>query len=177
MRGWQRQMSWADTGLRWVPTSPNIPRANSPLYYVATGIVGELAGLEIGCGGPEPFEIISTKWLNARNFTSYLQSLHMPGVAFSEYSRGGFEGARVRIDTHCDTNLCALGVYMLAGLNRNGSIFERSRGDKLQMFYKCYGSQSIRGQIESGVPVQRIVASWGPSLAKFEAARKSYLLY
>jgi len=177
MQGWQRQMTWVDTGLRWIPTSPNIPRASSPLYYVATGIVGELAGLEIGCGGPDPFEIISTKWLNARQFTAYMRSLNMPGVTFSEYSNEGFEGSRIHIEPHAEANLCALGVYMLAGLNRGGNIFEKSRGDKLEMFYKCYGSQSIRAQIENGVPVPRIVAGWEANIIRFESERKPFLLY
>ncbi|MGB8353385.1 MAG: DUF1343 domain-containing protein [Chthoniobacteraceae bacterium] len=177
MRGWQRQMTWVDTGLHWVPTSPNIPRANSPLYYVATGIVGELAGLEIGCGGPEPFEIIATKWLNAQSFTKYLQSLDMPGVTFSEYSRAGFQGSTIHIDSHAEANLCALGIYILAGINHGTNVFERSHGDKLQMFYKCYGSEAISAQIEKGVPVSRIVAGWAPGVARFEAERKPYLLY
>ena len=32
MRGWARPMVWEDTGLKWVPTSPNIPSvaARSP---------------------------------------------------------------------------------------------------------------------------------------------------
>ena len=177
MQGWQRQMLWQDTGLRWVPTSPNIPREDSPLYYVATGIIGELAGLDIGCGGPDPFELISAKWLDARRFTAYLRSLDMPGVGFSEYSNGAFQGARVRIDPRTTANLCALGIYMLAGLDRGRNIFAESRGDKLQMFYKCYGSDSISAQIERGVPVGRIVSSWGPSIARFESERKPFLLY
>ena len=177
MQGWQRQMIWTDTGLRWVATSPNIPRATSPLYYIATGIVGELAGLDIGCGGPQPFELISTKWLDAGRFTAYMLSLNMPGVSFSEYSRGAFQGSRLRIEPHTQANLCALGVYMLAGLNHGGNIFEKSRGDKLEMFYKCYGSESIRAQIEKGVPVSRIVAGWAPGITRFEAERKPYLLY
>jgi uncharacterized protein YbbC (DUF1343 family) len=177
MQGWQRGMLWQDTGLRWVPTSPNIPRADSPFYYVSTGIVGELAGLDIGCGGPRPFELISTKWLDARRFTAYLRSLDMPGVGFSEYSRGPFQGSSIRIDPRTNANLCALGVYMLAGLDRGENIFEASRGDKLEMFYKCYGSDSIRAQIEKGVPVSRIVAGWAPGIARFENARKPYLLY
>jgi len=177
MQGWQRQMLWQDTGLRWVPTSPNIPREDSPLYYVATGIIGELAGLDIGCGGPDPFELISAKWLDARRFTAYLRSLDMPGVEFSGYSNGAFQGSRVRIDPRTNANLCALGIYMLAGLDRGRNIFAESRGDKLQMFYKCYGSDSISAQIERGVPVGRIVSSWGPSIARFESERKPFLLY
>ncbi|NBV34379.1 MAG: DUF1343 domain-containing protein [Proteobacteria bacterium] len=72
MRGWERQMIWQDTGLRWVQTSPNIPRADSPAYYVATGIVGSLAGLETGVGGATPFEICAGKgwdWLFSLRLT------------------------------------------------------------------------------------------------------------
>ena len=85
MHGWTRDMTWAETGLRWVPTSPNIPKATSPLYYVATGTVGELSGPETGIGGYAPFEVISANWLNAESFTRYLKSLYMPGVYFHEF--------------------------------------------------------------------------------------------
>src|SRR5438034_4071556 len=29
MNGWRRSMVWRDTGLRWTPTSPNVPRGDS----------------------------------------------------------------------------------------------------------------------------------------------------
>jgi uncharacterized protein YbbC (DUF1343 family) len=177
MRGWSRQMTWVDTGLHWVPTSPNIPRATSPLYYVTTGVVGELAGLEVGCGGPNPFEVIAAKWLNARDFTGYLNSLHMPGVSFSEYSQGGFEGSRIHIDPHADANLSLLGVYILTGIARGRNIFELSHGDKLDMFYKVYGSESIRAQVEHGTPPSRIATGWSSNIVHFEIERKQYLLY
>lgn len=177
MRGWQRSMTWTDTGLQWIPTSPNIPRATSPFYYVATGIIGELAGLEIGCGGPEPFQIIAAKWLDAERFTRDMRSLDTPGVSFTEYSVGGFQGSRIRIDPHTQTDLCALGIRMLAEVNRGTDIFAKSRGEKLDMFYKCYGSESVRAQIENGVPVSRIVAGWAAANDRFRSERQAYLLY
>jgi uncharacterized protein YbbC (DUF1343 family) len=39
------------------------------------------------------------------------------------------------------------------------------------------GSAALREQIESQVPLEEIVASWGPGEKAFEAARKPYLLY
>src|SRR6266480_312069 len=68
MRGWARNFTWNDTGLRWIPTSPNIPRWNSPLYYVATGLIGELHGPETGVGGARPFEILSARGVSASVF-------------------------------------------------------------------------------------------------------------
>ncbi len=178
MRGWQRPMTWPDTGLRWVPTSPNIPYATSPFYYVATGIVGELAGMDIGVGTSEPFELAAAKWLDGARFTSALRSTHIAGVEYSEYSKNGFRGARIRIDPRAAGNLSALGIYILALANSvaRPDLFERSPS-KLEMFYKVYGSSSIRGQIEGQVPVPRIVNSWLPENQRFDAERTPYLLY
>jgi uncharacterized protein YbbC (DUF1343 family) len=179
MRGWTRNFTWADTGLRWVPTSPNIPRGNSPAYYVATGIVGELSGPETGVGGSAPFEMISAKWLNAERFTSYLRSLDMPGVVFQQYQRGRLQGSLLRIDPKAPADLTALGVYMLAELYRSSgsTLFRRTSRSKLDLFFKVYGSSSIRSQIERGVSPETVVAAWKQNVADFRRARAPFLLY
>jgi uncharacterized protein YbbC (DUF1343 family) len=179
MRGWTRDQTWDDTGLRWVPTSPNIPHARSPVYYVATGMVGELNGVETGVGGYQPFEMISAKWLNAESFTRYLQSLNMPGVYFHAFHRGRQQGTLLRIEPKASANLTALGVYMLAELDRNsnGMVFRRSSRSKLDIFFKVYGSSSIRSQLERGVSAASIVRSWNNDVDEFRRDRASYLLY
>jgi len=177
MQGWQRGMAWTDTGLRWVPTSPNIPRATSPLYYVATGLIGELAGIETGCGGPLPFEIVMARGLNADSFVRYLRAQTLPGVTFMPSVNGVHQGAQLKIDPHAQADLTALGIYILADINHGANAFRNSSREHLNMFYKCYGSESIRGQIEKGVPPGRIIAAWAPSVAHFGAERKGYLLY
>ena len=178
MHNWQRDMTWNQTGLRWIATSPNIPYANSPAYYVATGLVGEIQGIETGCGGPEPFQIAASKWLDAEKFTAYLRSQHLPGVTFAEYARNGFQGARIRIDPAAQADLCALGIYILAAAQRAAprSLFAGSQG-KYELFYKCYGGDSIRSAIERGVSPTKIVAGWASANARFLSARKPFLLY
>ncbi len=179
MRGWTRSLTWADTGLRWIATSPNIPRGSSPFYYVATGMVGELSGPETGIGGYAPFEMISAKWLNSERFTSYLQSLDMPGVVFQGFQRGPQQGSLLRIDPKAPADLTALGVYMLAELNRSSgsALFRRTSRSKLDIFFKVYGSSSIRSQIERGVSPESIVAGWKQNVANFRQARAAFLLY
>ena len=179
MHGWSRQMTWSDTGLRWVRPSPNIPTELSPFYYVATGMIGELAGLETGVGSPEAFEIAAGRGVDAGHMAGVLQNMHTPGVTFSPYARGGFAGVRLRIEPHNDANLCAISMQMLALLNAASrpSLFARSRGEKLDLFFKSYGSASIQSAVENGTPVPRIIASWGPSLARFQAQRSAYLMY
>jgi uncharacterized protein YbbC (DUF1343 family) len=179
MRGWSRHHVWANTGLRWIATSPNIPRGTSPLYYAATGTVGELSGLECGVGSSGPFESISARFLNATSFTRYLRSLDMPGVSFREFSGGSSRGTAFRIDPNAGANLTALGIYMLAEMNRYAKpdLFRRTPRSKLDIFYKVYGSASIRSQIERGISPERIVASWDSNVRSFRRARTPYLLY
>ncbi len=178
MRGWSRQMTWEDTGLRWVKPSPNIPYASSPAYYVVTGMIGELAGFETGVGGATPFEIAATKFASAARVTRAMEELHTPGVTFTPYAQG-FQGVRLHIEPHNGTNLTALGIYLLQQLNAGASpdLFIRSRGDKLNLFFKSYGSASIQTEIENRTPVPRIVGSWNATLSRFEAERSPFLLY
>ncbi|MDD5349981.1 MAG: DUF1343 domain-containing protein [Chthoniobacteraceae bacterium] len=178
MHHWQRGMTWEQTGLKWIATSPNIPYSNSPLYYVATGLAGEVGGIETGCGGPAPFQVAACKWTDARSFTSYLRSCDLPGVTFSEYTRNGFQGAQLHIDPNAQADLCAIGVYILAAAQKSTShsIFTGS-DSKYDIFYKCYGSNSIRAAIERRVPPSHIIASWAPANERFEKERKPYLLY
>ncbi|MEI6351701.1 MAG: DUF1343 domain-containing protein [Verrucomicrobiota bacterium] len=182
MRGWQRTMTWNDTGLRWIATSPNIPRSNSPFYYAATGLAGEVQGIETGCGGPEPFQIAACKWVDAGRFTAYLRSLNLPGVSFTEYANAGFKGARIRIepisDPRASGDLSALGIHILAAAQHSApqSLFKGPQS-KFDIFYKCYGSDSIRTALEKGVSPSKIVASWASTNARFTSERKAYLLY
>ena len=106
------------TGLPWIPTSPNIPRWNSPLYYVATGLIGELHGPETGVGGARPFEIISARGVSGSSFTDYMNSQNLAGISFSEHRSGPVGGSSLRIDPSATGNLTAINIYGLAEMNR-----------------------------------------------------------
>jgi uncharacterized protein YbbC (DUF1343 family) len=179
MRGWARNSTWNDTGLRWIPTSPNIPRWNSPLYYVATGLIGELHGPETGVGGARPFEILSARGVNAGSFTDYMNSQHLGGINFSEYRSGAVGGSNLHIDPAATGNLTAVNIYALAEMNRQlrTNLITRSSRGKREMFFKCCGSSSIASQFASGIGPARIVASWTEDVTRFKSERSPYLLY
>ena len=179
MRDWARNLTWNDTGLRWMPMSPNIPRWNSPLYYVATGLIGELHGPETGVGGARPFEILSARGVRASVFTDYMNSQPLTGVSFSEYRSGPVGGSYLRIDPLAPGNLTAINVYALAEMNRQlrTNLIARSKREKREMFFKCYGSSSIASQFTRGRRPAEIVASWTADVTRFKAERSQYLLY
>jgi uncharacterized protein YbbC (DUF1343 family) len=179
MTGWQRSMTWGETGLRWIRSSPNIPRGDSPLYYAATGIVGNLSGLDLGIGTAVPFERVGAGYLNAERFTAELRSLDLPGVSFTPFHSAGASGARLTIDPHAGANLIGLNVWIANALYRSGGgrLFRRVASDPDQLLYKIYGSRSFQAQIEAGVPPQRIIGSWAEGVARFREERQPYLLY
>jgi uncharacterized protein YbbC (DUF1343 family) len=92
MKGWKREMVFADTGLIWVPLSPNIPEADTPFFSASTGILGELGLVSIGIGYTLPFKIVGAPWINAEEFAAQLNQQKMPGVWFTPFHFRPFYG-------------------------------------------------------------------------------------
>ena len=177
MRGWTRQMTWPMTGLRWVPTSPNIPLAMSPNYYVITGVVGGLAGgLDLGLFSPRAFQILGASWIKPQ-LTSYLRA-KCSGIGVDPISTPSGPGVVFHANPDGGGDLCAAALYTLAECNRlsHGLIFTKANAGMMNLFYKVYGSDSIRRDLATKKPEQ-IVASWQPFLSRFRAERQPYLLY
>lgn len=85
MKGWHRTMSFQDTGLPWIPTSPHIPDATSPLHYPTTGILGELSVVNIGVGYTLPFKLVGAPWIDGEKFAAKMNEQKLPGVYFKSY--------------------------------------------------------------------------------------------
>ena len=83
MEGWSRDMLYEDTGLPWVLPSPNIPFKDTPMYYAAAGVCGELYGfMNIGIGYTLPFQVFGATWLDPDRLKTRLESYSLPGVSF-----------------------------------------------------------------------------------------------
>ncbi len=100
MQGWKRSMSWEDTGLTWIPTSPNIPEASTAWFYPTTGILGELQMVSIGIGYTLPFKVVGAPWIDANAFANKLNSQDFPGVAFRPFHYRPFSGKFSGEDCH-----------------------------------------------------------------------------
>lgn len=94
MEGWTRDMVYEDTGLPWVLPSPNIPFKETPMYYAAAGLCGELYGyLNIGIGYTLPFQVFGNTWVDPNKLQEKLESYNLPGVAFRTIYFKPFSGA------------------------------------------------------------------------------------
>src|SRR5579872_3298425 len=98
MKGWNRAMSYRDTGLSWIPPSPNVPEADTPLFCPTTGILGELSILNIGIGFTLPFKVVGAPWVDAKEFADKLNAQKLPGVHFQPFHFRPFWGLYKGLD-------------------------------------------------------------------------------
>jgi uncharacterized protein YbbC (DUF1343 family) len=181
MEGWSREMVWAQTGLAWVPTSPNMPYARTTLVYLATGLV-EDGGVNNGVGTDRPFEYAGGAGFDAAALRDALVARAIPGIEFepAEWSpaRGYWAGQTLRgvtlnvTDPHVFPSvrtaieiLCAAraqGKYAVAGATGMD---------------RDWGTDAVRLSLAAGASPDTIVAAWEPQLHAFRTLRERYLLY
>ncbi|MCE0522775.1 MAG: DUF1343 domain-containing protein [Methylacidiphilales bacterium] len=179
MRGWVRPMVWEDTGLKWIPTSPNIPTIAAARAYTATGFLGEI-GIESGCGGPTPFQVVLGPNWNADTIARRFNGLGIPGVHAKPWSAGREDGVYLQIDPRNAGNLTAINFQAIQILENevdSFSTFGRTDFDQRDMFDKVAGTTSIRRQLVAGRPVRDIIHSWDSGVARWAQERQPYLLY
>jgi uncharacterized protein YbbC (DUF1343 family) len=190
MIGWHRSMTWEETGLLWVPTSPHIPTAETALDYVATGFLGEAGGLSNGIGYTLPFAVFGHPSFNAFDVADQFNALQLPGLLFRPSTYKPFygvfknrvvQGAQIFYTDRSKANLCALAAHILyAGCHAPGvPIFQPdASGDAgAQAFDKIAGGPGFRQALLRGDAPEKIIASWEPDLAAFREARAPYLIY
>lgn len=100
MSGWKRSMTYEQTGLQWIPTSPNIPESTTPFFAASTGILGELSLVNIGIGYTLPFKVVGAPWIDADRFADALNNQKLPGVHFLPFHYRPFYGSYKGKDCH-----------------------------------------------------------------------------
>ena len=182
MRNWTRSMTSPRLRLPWVATSPNIPNRDSPFYYVATGMLGGLANVDIGIGTNRPFEYAGAKEIDARALKAALERRGLPGVRFSEYSssrKPGFVGVQMKIDERTTADLTYLDVVLMSELNRltNGRPFATASSSQMNLFHKVAGTDRLARDIRRGIDPATIAAGWRSGVESFRRSRGRFLLY
>jgi uncharacterized protein YbbC (DUF1343 family) len=80
MTGWHRHMYWPDTGLTWIPPSPNLPTPLSCMVYPGQ-VIFEGTNISEGRGTTLPFELFGAPFLDTAVITPVLNQ-KVPGAFF-----------------------------------------------------------------------------------------------
>lgn len=180
MQGWRRGMRFAQTGLDWVPPSPNLRRPSTALLYPGAAWV-EGANVSVGRGTDHPFEWIGAPWISGERWAQALRELALPGVEISPvafepqaapYRGRRCEGVALRITDAERFDAVLLAAAMVRTLHRLWpGTFEA--GKTVGMV----GSAASLEDIEGDVDLRDLSSRWAEDRAAFMRARADALLY
>ena len=188
MEGWTRGMSWDDTGLMWVPTSPHIPTPEAAYFYPATGILGELGCLSTGIGYTLPFGMIACKDMDADLLASRMNALYLPGLLFRPVYATPFYGSlkgkelggvQIYITDFKTARLSEIQFYavqVIAGIRPEFNPFNVP-AQRLEMFDKVTGSKAVRMEFGKRLRYEDIFHLWNDFAEKFQKMSQKYYLY
>lgn len=187
MQGWDRAMEWEQTGLPWVPPSPNMPTMDTAVVYPGTCFF-EGTNVSEGRGTMRPFEQIGAPYVDAGRLAAELTGMGLPGAlfrplqfrpAFGKYHDDVCQGVQIHVTDRSSYRAVRTGLEILAAVRRlwPGQFAWRTTSGDIYNFDRLAGTDQIRQQIDAGVPVPQIVAGWEDELRQFAQRRRRYLLY
>jgi len=94
LTGWSRNMWYDQTGLPWVPPSPNIPNLETAIIYPGTVLI-EATNVSEGRGTDHPFRWIGAPWIDSNELSDAMNIIGLSGVTFSpiEFAPNSIPGA------------------------------------------------------------------------------------
>jgi uncharacterized protein YbbC (DUF1343 family) len=168
--GWQRGRWHDETGLVWVPPSPNIPTLDTAISYAGTGLF-EGTNLSEGRGTTRPFETLGAPFCDQRlaaavterglpgvlvRATSFIPTFHKyadqtcHGVALHVVDREAFDPIR----TSCVIMEVAGELYPEFGVREGAGTGVDNPGSNSHALDKLWGSDELRQRITAREPLE-----------------------
>ncbi len=178
MENYRRAMRFDDTGLGWVPPSPNLRDTVALSLYPDVGMV-EGADVSVGRGTATPFGVVGAPWIDGRALADDLRAMHVNAEftptrfvpAEGTYRGVLCEGVRiVRLPGAMQPG--AVGFALALALHRRYP--EHFHIDAIRA---SVGSRAIADMLEEGRPLDAIERVADAQSAVFVRERAAYLLY
>ncbi len=186
MRSYRRGMWYDETGLTWVPPSPNMPTLSTATVYPGLCLF-EGTNMSEGRGTTKPFEYIGAPWCDGESWAEQLNSCQLPGVRFravvftpapvaetTKYAKQTCGGVAIHItdrELFCPIETALQMLAVLTAEYRNDFEFLSARFDKL------VGNTWLRDALSKGETVDSLRARWGQGLRRWQDKVKQYHAY
>jgi uncharacterized protein YbbC (DUF1343 family) len=189
MEGWRRGMGWEQTGLPWIPPSPNMPALATAAVYPG-GCLIEGTTLSEGRGTTTPFEQLGAPGVDGAAFARDLNALNLPGCRFrpvvfrpqfQKHAGRDCGGVFVHITDAGRWDAFATYARVIDAMRGRLPDSFGWRADAYEFvtdipaFDLLTGSAALRGAIESGVGLDGALAAGFPSGDFLESRRRSLL--
>lgn len=189
MDGWRRSMWFDETGLPWVPPSPNLPTLDAVTLYPATCLI-EGTNLSEGRGTTKPFEVIGAPWVDPDALMERLRRREAPGVAFrplsfvptfSKHAGDRCGGVQIHMTDRTVLDSPALGIHLLTCLHSlvpDHFSWIAPNDDARPYFIDLLaGTADLRQAIDRGDSPSTIVEAWREQAEMFRERHDSVAHY
>jgi uncharacterized protein YbbC (DUF1343 family) len=189
--GWSRRMRWADTGLPFIPPSPNMPTPDTAQVYPGMCLL-EGTNLSEGRGTCRPFEQFGAPYLDAHRIAEALERHALPGLrvrpvhfvpTWDKHRGVGCAGAFLHVVDPAVFPSVRAGLAVVAEARRQGGSAFQWRAEAYEFvtdvpaFDLLCGNGRVRQALEAGAELEEVARLAEGAEAAFLERRAPHLLY
>ena len=190
LEGWSRNMWFDETGLPWIPPSPNMPTLTTAAIYPGLCLI-EGTNVSEGRGTTTPFELVGAPWVDPFRFARELTARDLPGLAFrphvfqpmfQKHAGDICGGVQILVTDRRAQDPLLLGLTLLQVLRLGWPDDFRWRTETYEFVDDrlaidlLLGAPGIREALEAGERPRAIMASFAADEQRFAEERKQWLL-
>jgi uncharacterized protein YbbC (DUF1343 family) len=191
MQGWSRPQYFDETGVPWVPPSPNIPTLDTAVVYPGTVLL-EGTNVSEGRGTTRPFELVGAPWAEPDRLAAGLNSRGLPGVhfrparfepTFHKHAGVPCGGCQIHVTDRGSFRSVETGVAVIEAFRDAGPDAFAWRDPPYEYEHAkapidiLYGSADLREGLARGESAAAVCQSWPAAVAPFLRMRGRHLLY
>ena len=191
MEGWRRSMFYPQTGLPWVPPSPNLPSPVSTMVYPGQ-VIWEGTNVSEGRGTTQPFELFGAPYISPEQIVATAGAESIPGIILREvifeptankWQAHPCRGFQIHITDPDEFRPYEAGLRLLqAVIKHHKKDFEWKQPPyeyetKKLPIDLIIGDGKIRSRIENMEPLESIIESWQTELQEFFEISQRFHLY
>ena len=188
MSGWSRDMLWPDTGMNWIPPSPNLPTFETALMYPGTCYFEATTASE-GRGTDLPFLTFGAPWMDSGavvtpNITGLnlvpgnITPIEMPGKSSSpKWKDEPINSVSIQITDAAKLQPVSAGLEMISRMYRAAPEEVRSSLFNERWMALLGGTDLLTEMLKNNLNAADFRAAWGEEIQEFGNQRSPYLIY
>ncbi|MFW5640170.1 MAG: exo-beta-N-acetylmuramidase NamZ domain-containing protein [Thermodesulfobacteriota bacterium] len=191
MVGWKRPMTFFETGLPWVPPSPNLPTPASAMVYPGQ-VIWEGTNISEGRGTTQPFEMFGAPFADTDLLLSAIGGRDQPGivlrpVAFEPTAnkwRGVLcRGFQIHLTDFSKYRPYTTSLKLLQGMLRHHRDAFQWKPPPYEYEFKklpidlILGDRGVRKAIESIADIDEMASDWKSDIERFIQVGRRFHLY
>jgi uncharacterized protein YbbC (DUF1343 family) len=187
MERWNRAMYYDETGLPWIPPSPNLKSVSAAIVYPGICLC-EGTNVSEGRGTQTPFEMIGAPWIDGNEIAGAMKTSGLKGVVFRpvvftpvigsgsipKYGGRRCGGVSIEVTDRQAFRPVQTALFLISSIQKS---YPDSFSFVTKSFDRLAGTDQIRNRLMSGSISSLFTPERTPAFESYVHMRKKYLLY